>query len=80
MKLIVYHNLGKSVQSRYWFVTSTGRPDYKKLNVLRRLFPHVIIMAPFATCLPKRPRQFRPVILPSNSPDSPPWAKTHTER
>jgi hypothetical protein len=34
-------------------ILSHHRPDYKKLNVLRQLFPHVPIMALSATCPPK---------------------------
>jgi ATP-dependent DNA helicase Q1 len=30
-----------------------GRPDYKKLSILRQLFPRVPILALSATCPPK---------------------------
>lgn len=44
----VYHLFADSL-----IIFSYGRPDYKKLSILRQLFPHVPILALSATCPPK---------------------------
>ena len=43
-----YHPFAASL-----IIFSSSRPDYKKLSILRQLFPHVPILALSATCPPK---------------------------